>query len=57
VDKNDIEGGFNKNEVEDSFVVARELEEDSERFRSFYRVTHEIFKCCDLLNKQDLSFI
>jgi hypothetical protein len=31
--KNNIEGGVNKNEVEDSFVVAREIEEDSERFR------------------------
>lgn len=28
---------------EDSFVVARELEEDIERFISFYRVTQEGF--------------
>ena len=41
---------------EHSFVAARELEEDIERFISFYRVTQEGFKCFALLNKQDLSF-
>jgi hypothetical protein len=57
VNKNDIEGGVNKNEVEDSFVVAREVEEDSEKFKSFYGVSQESFKYCVLLSKQDLSFI
>jgi hypothetical protein len=57
VDKNDNEGGVNRNEVEDSFVVAKEVEEDSETFKSFYSVSQESFKCCVLLNKQDFSFI
>jgi len=50
--RNDIEEGVNKNDVEDNFIVARELKEDSERFRSSYRVTQGSSKCCALLNKQ-----
>ena len=48
VGKIDTEGGVNKKEAEDSFVVARELEGDSERFRSFYRGTQGSSKCCAL---------
>jgi hypothetical protein len=38
-------------------VIAREVEEDSEKFKSFYSVRQESFKFCALLSKQDLSFI